>query len=60
MTPAGRRARWLARGSCALLGREVDFLAYPFGHVDERVEAAPGSAGYRAAFSTSAGLQRAT
>lgn len=41
-----------------LLGREVHYLAYPFGHVDERVEAAARAAGYRAAFSTQAGFNR--
>jgi peptidoglycan/xylan/chitin deacetylase (PgdA/CDA1 family) len=41
-----------------LLGREVDYLAYPYGHVDERVAAAARSAGYRAAFSTQPGFNR--
>ena len=41
-----------------LLGREVHYLAYPFGHVDDRVEAATRAAGYRAAFSTQAGFNR--
>jgi peptidoglycan/xylan/chitin deacetylase (PgdA/CDA1 family) len=42
-----------------VLGRDVAYLAYPFGHVDERVEAATRAAGYRAAFSTQAGFNRA-
>jgi peptidoglycan/xylan/chitin deacetylase (PgdA/CDA1 family) len=41
-----------------LLGREVSYLAYPFGHVDERVAAATRAAGYRAAFSTQPGFNR--
>ena len=41
-----------------LLGREVRYIAYPFGHVDERVEAATRAAGYRAAFSTQSGFNR--
>lgn len=41
-----------------LLGRDVDYLAYPYGHVDERVEAATRAAGYRAAFSTQPGFNR--
>lgn len=41
-----------------LLGREVRCLAYPFGHVDERVEAAARAAGYHAALSTQAGFNR--
>ena len=41
-----------------LLGRPVDLLAYPFGHVDERVAAAAKGAGYRAAFSTQPGFNR--
>lgn len=41
-----------------LLGHEVPYLAYPFGHVDERVEAAARAAGYRAAFSTRSGFNR--
>jgi peptidoglycan/xylan/chitin deacetylase (PgdA/CDA1 family) len=41
-----------------LLGREVRYIAYPFGHVDERVEAATRTAGYRAAFSTQPGFNR--
>ena len=42
----------------ALLGHAVPYLAYPFGHVDERVEAATRAAGYRAAFSTRSGFNR--
>jgi peptidoglycan/xylan/chitin deacetylase (PgdA/CDA1 family) len=41
-----------------LLGRAADLLAYPFGHVDERVAAAARRAGYRAAFSTQPGFNR--
>jgi peptidoglycan/xylan/chitin deacetylase (PgdA/CDA1 family) len=41
-----------------LLGREVRYLAYPFGHVDDRVESATRQAGYRAAFSTRSGFNR--
>jgi peptidoglycan/xylan/chitin deacetylase (PgdA/CDA1 family) len=41
-----------------LLGREVAYLACPFGHLGERVEAAPRAAGYRAAFSTQPGFNR--
>jgi peptidoglycan/xylan/chitin deacetylase (PgdA/CDA1 family) len=41
-----------------LLGAPVDFLAYPFGHVDERVAAAARLAGYRSAFSTQPGFNR--
>lgn len=42
----------------SLLGEEVAYLAYPFGHVDARVEAAARAAGYRAAFSTRSGFNR--
>jgi len=42
----------------ALLGTQVDLLAYPFGHVDERVAGAAKHAGYRAAFSTQPGFNR--
>lgn len=42
----------------ALLGQNVPYLAYPFGHLDERVEAATRQAGYRAAFSTQPGFNR--
>lgn len=45
-------------GLAELLGREVSYLAYPFGHLDERVEAATRAAGYRAAFSTQPGFNR--
>ena len=41
-----------------LLGRQVDYLAYPFGHLDERVVSAARKAGYRAAFSTQPGFNR--
>jgi peptidoglycan/xylan/chitin deacetylase (PgdA/CDA1 family) len=41
-----------------LLGRQVDYLAYPFGHLDDRVVAAASRAGYRAAFSTQPGFNR--
>ena len=41
-----------------MLGRPVDCLAYPFGHLDERVVAATQRAGYRAAFSTQPGFNR--
>lgn len=41
-----------------LLGHNVDYLAYPFGHLDQRVEAATRAAGYRAAFSTQPGFNR--
>ena len=41
-----------------MLGRPVDYFAYPFGHVDERVVAATRRAGYRAAFSTQPGFNR--
>lgn len=41
-----------------LLDTDVRYLAYPFGHVDERVESATRAAGYRAAFSTRSGFNR--
>jgi peptidoglycan/xylan/chitin deacetylase (PgdA/CDA1 family) len=41
-----------------LLESEVAYLAYPYGHLDERVEAAARAAGYRAAFSTQPGFNR--
>jgi peptidoglycan/xylan/chitin deacetylase (PgdA/CDA1 family) len=41
-----------------LLGQEVRYLAYPFGHVDERVVTAARHAGYRTAFSTQPGFNR--
>jgi len=42
----------------SLLGCEVSYLAYPFGHVDDRVADAARKAGYRAAFSTQPGFNR--
>lgn len=42
----------------ALLGEPVEFLAYPFGHLDDRVVAAARAAGYRAAFSVQPGFNR--
>ena len=41
-----------------LLGRPVDYLAYPFGHLDDRVVAAARHAGYRSGFSTQPGFNR--
>jgi len=41
-----------------LLGHDVSFIAYPFGHLDSRVEAATSAAGYKAAFSTQPGFNR--
>lgn len=41
-----------------LVGHNVPYIAYPFGHVDERVEAATRAAGYRAGFSTQPGFNR--
>ena len=41
-----------------LLNHDVPYLAYPFGHVDARVEEATKAAGYRAAFSTQPGFNR--
>ena len=41
-----------------MLGQAVEYLAYPFGHLDDRVVAAARSAGYRAAFSTQPGFNR--
>lgn len=41
-----------------LLGNRVDFIAYPFGHMDERVEEATRNAGYLAAFSVQPGFNR--
>lgn len=41
-----------------LLGQEVRYLAYPHGHVDERVARATRAAGYRAAFATQPGFNR--
>lgn len=49
-----------SRASLAdLLGHDVPYIAYPFGHLDDRVEAATRAAGYRAAFSTQPGFNRA-
>ena len=40
-----------ARASLSdLLGRDIEYLAYPFGHYDQNVCAAVPKAGYRAAF----------
>ena len=41
-----------------LLGHDVKYIAYPFGHLDERVEAATRAVGYRAAFATQPGFNR--
>ena len=41
-----------------LLGESVDFLAYPYGHFDDRVIAAARDAGYLAAFSVQTGFNR--
>lgn len=41
-----------------LLGKSVDYLAYPFGRYDERVLNAARDAGYAAAFSTQPGFNR--
>lgn len=41
-----------------LLGEEVRYVAYPFGQLDERVEAAARAAGYRGAFATQPGFNR--
>lgn len=41
-----------------LLGATVDYLAYPYGHYDERVLYATQAAGYRAAFSVQPGFNR--
>jgi peptidoglycan/xylan/chitin deacetylase (PgdA/CDA1 family) len=41
-----------------LLEHDVNYIAYPFGHLDERVEAATRAAGYRAAFATQPGFNR--
>lgn len=51
----------LARSRIALreeFGFEGSFLAYPFGHVDERVERIAEAIGFRAAFSTRPGFNR--
>jgi peptidoglycan/xylan/chitin deacetylase (PgdA/CDA1 family) len=42
----------------ALLGAEVTYLAYPYGHYDDRVLQAAQAAGYRAAFSVQPGFNR--
>jgi peptidoglycan/xylan/chitin deacetylase (PgdA/CDA1 family) len=42
----------------ALIGSDVEYLAYPFGHADAKVEAAARAAGYRAAFCTQPGFNR--
>lgn len=41
-----------------LLGRPVDYLAFPFGRVDARVKEAARSAGYRLGFSVLAGFNQ--
>jgi peptidoglycan/xylan/chitin deacetylase (PgdA/CDA1 family) len=41
-----------------LLGRAVDYLAYPYGHYDDRVLNAAQASGYRAAFSVQPGFNR--
>ena len=41
-----------------LLGKAVDYVAYPYGHYDERVLHAAQAAGYRAAFSVQPGFNR--
>lgn len=41
-----------------LLGEAVDYLAYPYGHYDDRVLHAAQTAGYRAAFSVQPGFNR--
>lgn len=41
-----------------MLDKPVDYLAYPFGHYDERVMAASKEAGYQAAFSVQPGFNR--
>lgn len=46
------------RALAELLGHPVDYIAYPFGHLDERVVAATRAAGYRAAFATQPGFNR--
>lgn len=42
----------------ALLGEEAAFLAYPYGHYDDRVLQAAQAAGYQAAFSVQPGFNR--
>lgn len=46
------------RALSRLLGQDVAYIAYPFGRLDDRVEAAARAAGYRAAFSTQPGFNR--
>jgi peptidoglycan/xylan/chitin deacetylase (PgdA/CDA1 family) len=41
----------------SVLGYDVSYIAYPFGHLDDRVGAATRAAGYRAAFSTQPGFK---
>ena len=41
-----------------MLGKPIDYLAYPFGHYDERVMATSKKAGYHAAFSVQPGFNR--
>jgi peptidoglycan/xylan/chitin deacetylase (PgdA/CDA1 family) len=41
-----------------LLGDTVDYLAYPYGHYDDRVSLVAQAAGYRAAFSVQPGFNR--
>jgi len=42
-----------------VLGRPVDYFAYPFGRFDRRVQSAVQAAGYRLAFSVDPGFNRA-
>ncbi len=42
-----------------IVGHDVHFVAYPYGHLDERIEAAARAAGYRAGFSVQPGFNRA-
>jgi peptidoglycan/xylan/chitin deacetylase (PgdA/CDA1 family) len=42
----------------ALLGRPVEYLAYPFGEVDARVVVAAQEVGYKGAFCTEPGFNR--
>ncbi len=42
----------------SLLGKPVDYLAYPYGHLDARVIDFTRDAGYRAAFSVQPGFNR--
>jgi peptidoglycan/xylan/chitin deacetylase (PgdA/CDA1 family) len=41
-----------------LVGADDHYLAYPYGHVDDRVESAARAAGYKAAFSVQPGFNR--